>query len=141
MNAQRIVRALVGVFTRDVGRKLLALFFALVLFAVLDRQVQTDETLTVPVKYVDESDLDAEKDREAGSILFVVERAGVGKPLIVADSVKPRSAALQLHASKDALERARTRRHLLIWRLGKEGPLTPMAEDLDGIEADRKSVV
>ncbi len=134
MNAQRILRWLLGLVTRDVGRKLLALVFALVLFAVLDKQVQTDERLTVPIKYVDESDLDAEKDREAGSILLVVERASVGKPLIVADADKPRSASLQLHASKDALERARTRRHLFVWRLGKEGPLTPTVEDLEGVD-------
>jgi len=135
VKAQRVLRGVVGVVTHDAGRKLLALVFALVLFEVLDKQVQTDESISLPIRYVDESDLDAEKDKEAGSFLLVVERSGVGKPLIVANSDKPRSATLQIHASKDALERARTRRHLLVWRIGKEGPLTPAAEDLEGTEA------
>lgn len=135
MKSQRVARWLLGLVTHDVGRKALALLFALVLFEVLDKQVQTDDTLGIPIRYVDESDLDAEKDKEAGSFLLVVERAGGGKPLIVANSDKPGSATLQIHAARDAIERAKARRHLFVWRLGREGPLSPVAEDFEGAES------
>jgi hypothetical protein len=135
VKAQRVARWLLGLVTHDVGRKALALIFALVLFEVLDKQVQTDDTLSIPIRYIDESDLDAEKDKEAGSFLLVVERAGGGKPLIVANSDKPRSATLQIRAARDSIERAKAHRHLFVWRIGKEGPLTPAAEDLEGTEA------
>jgi len=132
---QRVARWLLGLVTHDVGRKALALLFALVLFEVLDKQVQTDDTLSIPIRYVDESELEGEKDREAGSFLLVVQRAGGGKPLIVANADKPPSATLQIHAARDAIERAKARRHLFVWRLGKEGPLTPAAEDFEGAES------
>jgi hypothetical protein len=136
MKARRLLQRALELLKRDVGRIALAFVFALFLFEVLDKQVQADDSLTVPIVYVDEAGLgQVPENPEDASVLLVAERGGAGKPLVVADSPRPIVATLQLHASKDALERVKSRRHRFVWRLGKEGPLTPVAEDFEGVEA------
>ena len=136
MKARRMVQRSVELLKRDVGRMALAFVFALFLFEVLDKQVQTEDTLAVPIVYVDETKLAAVAENpETPSVLLVAERGGAGKPLVVANYPRPTVALLRLHASKDALERVKTRRHRFVWRLGKEGPVSPVAEDFEGVEA------
>jgi hypothetical protein len=136
MNARHFLQRALDLLKRDLGRMALAFVFALFLFEVLDKQVQADDTLTVPIVYVDETELaQVPENPEATSVLLIAERGGAGKPLVVADFPRPKFATLQLHASKDALERVKSRRHRFVWRLGKEGPLTPVAEDFEGVEA------
>jgi hypothetical protein len=135
MNARRLLLRTFDLLTHDVGRMVLAFVFALFLFEVLDKQVQADDTLTMPIVYVDEAELgQVPENPEATSVLLVAERGGAGKPLVVADFPRPKFATLQLHASKDALERVKSRRHRFVWRLGKEGPIAPVAEDFEGVE-------
>lgn len=136
MKAGRLLQSALDLLTHNVGRIVLAFVFALFLFEVLDKQVQADDTLAVPIVYVDEAKLSqVVENPETLNVLLVAERGGTGKPLVVADYPRPSVATLQLHASKDALERVKSRRHRFVWRLGKEGPLTPAAEDFEGVEA------
>jgi hypothetical protein len=136
MKGQGILWRLVELLTRDVGRKIFALVFAVVLFDVLDKQVQADDTLSVPIRYVDERLLpETVDDPEAKQVLLIAERGtGGAKPLVVADADRPGSIILELHASKDALERAKSHRHRFVWRLGKEGAIEPTAEDFEGVD-------
>lgn len=136
MKARRFLQRALELLTKDVGRMALAFVFALFLFEVLDKQVQADDTLAVPIVYVDEARLNqVVENPETLAVLLIAERGGAGKPLVVADYPRPSVVTLQLHASKDALERVKTRRHRFVWRLGKEGPITPTAEDFEGVEA------
>lgn len=136
MTARQLLQRSFDLLTHDVGRMALAFVFALFLFEVLDKQVQADDTLAVPIVYVDEAKLtQVSENPETPSILLVAERGGAGKPLVVANYPRPTVALLRLHASKDALERVKTRRHRFVWRLGKEGPVSPVAEDFEGVEA------
>ena len=128
-------------FLHDVARKLLALLFAVVLFDVLDAKVQGSDRLTVSVVYVDARDLaQLPESAERTSKLVVVERGDPEVPLVVANQPKPERLTLLLRGPKDALERAKSRRHTFVLELGKEGTLVPSAETLDGVAALRDAL-
>jgi len=128
-------------FLHDVARKLLALLFAVVLFDVLDAKVQGSDRLTVHVVYVDAKDLaQLPESAERTSKLVVVERGDPEVPLVVANRPKPERLTLLLRGPKDALERAKNRRHTFVLELGKEGTLVPSAETLDGVAALRDAL-
>jgi len=126
----------VDLATRDVGRKIFALVFAVVLYEVLDKQVQADDSLSVTIQYVNESRLAEVTDNPAQPQVLLIAQRGTGgsKPLVVADVPPPAGMTLQLHASKDALDRVKLNRHRFIWRLGKEGSVAPTTEDFEGID-------
>jgi hypothetical protein len=125
---------LLGLFARDVRRKLLALFFALVLFDVLDMKVQAVDRFTVEVHYVDAPHLDVPDTPDRASRLLVVERAP-GAKLLVAARPRPDRVTFRIHATRDLIERAKSRRHDFVFRLAKEGLVEPVAADLEGVAA------
>lgn len=129
-------RLLLRFFTQDIGRKLLALLFAIVLFDVLDRKVQVESTLTANVVYVDEADLDrVPESLEVTAELLVAERVRGGKPLVVAGPrSRPKSVTFNLHATRDAIDRAKRRRYTFVYRLAKEGVLEPAPGDIEGVD-------
>ena len=51
-------QVLYRVFRRDIGRKLIALFLAVLLFSAIDKQVTDELTYGVPIRYVDAVDLE-----------------------------------------------------------------------------------
>lgn len=125
-------------FVHDLGRKLLALCFAVVLFDLLDAKVQGRDRLTLDVVYVDASELPQLAEAPARtSKLLVVERADAQQPLVVADRPRPNSVTLQIDAPKDAIERLKARRLTFLLPLQKEGDLVPTAADLGGIDVLR----
>ncbi len=125
-------------FLHDIGRKLLALCFAVVLFDLLDAKVVGHDRLTVHVVYVDESDLSQLAEApDRTSKLLVIERSDRALPLVVSDRPRPDTLTLQVHAPKDAIERFKSRRHTFEFVLRKEGVLVPAAEELGGIETLR----
>jgi hypothetical protein len=128
-------RWLVRLFAHDVARKVLAFFFALVLFDVLDKKVQADDRLAVKIEYVDEPELDRKPESpDDPNRLLIAERGGA-RPLVVSTRPRPESITLFLHGTKDTIERAKSRRHRFVLRLQKEGVLSPAANDLEGIDA------
>jgi hypothetical protein len=129
-------RWFVRLFTHDVGRKLLALLFALVLFDVLDKKVQATDRLTVSVVYVDELFLDrAPETDDPGSKLVVVERGRGPKPLVVRSQKEaPDRVTFVLRATKEAIERARSHRYTFVLRLSKEGVIEPESAELEGVD-------
>ncbi len=121
-------------FTHDLGRKLLALLFAVVLFDVLDAKVQATDRMTVHVVYVDETELgEVPEAADRTSKLVVAERAPHELPLVVADRPRPDVITLKLHATRDAIDRAKSRRRTFVLRLDKEGSVTPGVGDLAGV--------
>ena len=130
--------ALVRFFTEDLARKLLALFFAVVLFDVLDRQVVADGKLTVALVFVDASGLDrVPESPDRSSRLLVAQRLSPEAPLVVDPQQRPDSLTLKLRAPRDAIDRALARRHDFVLRLAQEGWITPLAAELDGVVALR----
>jgi len=130
-----VKRQVVRLFKHDLMRKILALILALVLFDVLDRKVQADDRLTVHVVYVDEPELDRVPDApDRTSELVVAERGRGAKPLVISSRPRPDRITFRLHATKDAIERAKSHRYTFVLRLLKEGQLEPTAGDLEGID-------
>lgn len=125
----------VRLFTQDVGRKLLALFFALILFDLLDKKIQADDRLTVKVVYWDEADLDrVPEEADQLNRLIVAERGPGPKPLVVASDPRPDLVTFLLHATKDSIERAKSHRHTFVLRLAKEGPVQPSLANVEGLQ-------
>ena len=55
-------------FRRDIGRKVVALFLAVLLFAAIDRQVRLEEEQTVRIEYVDHQDVEAREQELASKM-------------------------------------------------------------------------
>lgn len=118
----------------DLGRKLLALLFALVLFDLLDAKVRGSDRLTLQLVYIDAAaSTQVPESPEHGSRLLVVERGDPDSPLVVTDRPRPEFLTLVLHGPKDALARIKARRRTLVLRVGKEGTLAPSPDEFDGI--------
>lgn len=125
----------------DVGRKLLALLFAVVLFDVLDAKVQGSDVLAVDVVFVDASAGAAVAESPDQPVKLVVQmRADPAAPLVVADWPLPRRLTLRVSGTKDSLERVRARRRTFTWRLGREGLVTLSPDDLEGVASLREEL-
>jgi hypothetical protein len=129
-------RRLIRLFTHDVGRKLLALFFALILFDVLDKKVQADDKLTVKVIYWNGADVERVPETpDRASKFIVAERIPGAKPLVVSTRPRPELVTFLLHGTKDAIEHAKSHRHTFVLRLNKEGVLDPTTAEIEGTSA------
>lgn len=111
-----------GLFRHDIGRKLMALVVALVLFGILDQQVTTTQTFEIRIEYVNERDLLSEFGRERNALL-IVQRGKGHETLVVAtdERLENSTCVVRLEGRRTTIQQYQTQGLRLEYELSRPG--------------------
>lgn len=122
-------------FRQDIGRKLTALIFALLLFRIIDGQVTRDDTVVVNISYVNEGEVDRNREMLEGWHLLIVEKPETtAKPLVVAREDRKPRCILKLEGRTTSVDLEKSDGRVLVYRSTKEGTVTIPISDVQDID-------